>query len=84
MIMTGRYYGDMTVTITGLQGDNVGRMSSSIGGRIYVVVVLAVLLYGLKSWVLTSSMLNTIRGFHHYACWWLADKSPTRQQNGIY
>ena len=32
----------------------------------------------------TSSILNTIRGFHHRACWQLADKRPKRQQNGTY
>ena len=46
----------------------------AIGGRIYVAAVLAVLLYGLKTWMWTSSMLNSIRGLHHCACWWLADK----------
>ena len=35
---------------------------SAVGGRIYVTAILAVLLYGLESWVWTSSMLNTIRG----------------------
>ena len=38
---------------------------SHVGGRIFVAVILAVLLYGSESWVWTSSMLNTIRGFHH-------------------
>ena len=48
---------------------------SAIGGRIYVAKVLAVLLllllllYGSETWVWTSSMLNTIQGFHHRACW---------------
>ena len=41
---------------------------SAIGGRIYVAMVLAVLLYGSETWVWTSSMLNNIRGFHHRAC----------------
>ena len=40
---------------------------SAIGGRIYVTVVLAVLLYGLETWVWTSSMLNSICCFHHRA-----------------
>ena len=52
---------------------------SAIGGRIYVAAVLAVLLYGLETLVWTSSMLNSIRGFHHCACRCLADKRPTRQ-----
>ena len=52
---------------------------SAVGGRIYVAAVLAVLLYGLESWVWTSSMLNTIRGFHHRACRRLADKKPIRR-----
>ena len=51
---------------------------SASGGRIYITVVLAVLLYGLETWVWTSSMLNSIRGFHHRACWQLADKRPRR------
>ena len=55
---------------------------SAIGGRIYVAAVLAVLLYSLETWVWTSSMLNSIRGFHHCACQRLADKRPRRQQNG--
>ena len=54
-----------------------------VGGRIYVAVVLAVLLYGLESWVWTSSMLNTIQGFHHCAAWRLADKQPKQLQNGL-
>ena len=29
-------------------------------------------------------MLNTIRGFHHRACWRLADKRAIRRQNGSY
>ena len=57
---------------------------SAIGGRIYVAAVLAVLLYGSETWMWTSSMLNTIRGFYHRACWRLADKKPRRQQNGTY
>ena len=57
---------------------------SVVGGRIYVAAVLAVLLYGSESWVWTSSMLNTIRGFHHCACQRLADKRPIRRQNGTY
>ena len=57
---------------------------SAIGGRIYVAVVSAVLLYGSETWVWISSMLNIIRGFHHRACWQLTDKRPTRQQNGTY
>ena len=36
--------------------------------RIYVAVVLAVLFNGSETWVWTSSMLNTRRGFHHRAC----------------
>ena len=55
---------------------------SAIGGRIYVAAVLAVLLYGSETWVWTSSMLNSIRGFHHGACWWNADKRPRRRHNG--
>ena len=57
---------------------------SAIGGRIYIAAVLAVLLYGSETWVWTLSMLNTIRGFHHRACWQLADKKPIRRQNGTY
>ena len=57
---------------------------SAIGGRIYVAAVLAVLLYGSETWVWTSSMLNSIRGFHHRACRRLADKKPIRRQNGTY
>ena len=41
---------------------------STIGGRIDVAVILAVLLYILETWVWTSSMSNTIRGFYHRAC----------------
>ena len=47
-----------------------------VGGKIYISAVLAVLLYGSESWVWSSSMLNTIRGFHHRVCWRLADKRP--------
>ena len=57
---------------------------SAIGGRIYVAAVLAVLLYGSETWVWTSRMLNSIRGFHHRACRRLADKRPMRRQNGTY
>ena len=57
---------------------------SHVGGRIYVVAILAVLLYGSESWVWTSSMLNTIRDFHHRACRRLVDKRPIRRQNGTY
>ena len=57
---------------------------SAIGGRIYVAAVLAVLLYGSETWVWTSSMLNSIRSFHHRACQRLADKRPKRLQNGTY
>ena len=52
---------------------------SAIGGRIYVAAVLAVLLYGSETWVWTSSILNSIRGFHHRACRRLADKRPKRR-----
>ena len=51
----------------------------AIGGRIYVTAVLAALLYGLETWMWTSSMLNSIHGFHHRACWRLADKRPRRR-----
>ena len=61
------------------EGDN-----SVIGGRIYVAAVLAVLLYGLETWLWTSSMLNTIRGSHQRSCRRLADKRPKSQQNGTY
>ena len=54
------------------------------GGKIYVAAVLAVILYGLETWVWTFSILNTIRGFYHRACWRLADKRPRRQENGTY
>ena len=57
---------------------------SHVGGQIYVAAILAVLLYGSESWVWTSSMMNTIRGFHHRACRRLADKKPIRRQNGTY
>ena len=57
---------------------------SVVGGRIYVAAVLAVLLYGSESWVWTSSMLLSIRGFHHRCCWRLADKRPKRLQNDTY
>ena len=57
---------------------------SVVGGRIYVAAVLAVLLYGSESWVWTSSMLTSIRGFHHRCCRRLADKRPQRLQNGTY
>ena len=39
-----------------------------VGGKIHVAAVLVVLFYGLESWVWTSSMLNTIHGFHHRCC----------------
>ena len=55
---------------------------SAVGGRIYIAAVLAVLLYGSETWVWTSSMLNTIRGFHCRACWRLADKRTIKEQNG--
>ena len=55
-----------------------------VGGRIYVAAVLAVLLYGLESWVWTSSMLSSIQGFHHRCCRRLADKRLKRLQNGTY
>ena len=58
--------------------------NSAIGGRIYVAEVLTVLLYGSETWVWTSSMLNSIHGFHHCACWQLAEKRPRRRQNGTY
>ena len=51
----------------------------AIGGRIYVAAVLAVLLYSSETWVWTSSMLQSIHGFHHRASWWLADKKPRRR-----
>ena len=57
---------------------------SAVGGRLYVAAVLAVLLYGSESWVWTSSMLNTVCGFHHHTCWWLADKKPIRRWNDTY
>ena len=57
---------------------------SAIGGRIYVAAVLAVLLYGSETWVWTSRMLDSIRGFHHRACRRLADKRPKRRQDGTY
>ena len=59
-------------------------VDSVVGGRIYIVAVLAVLLYGSESWVWTWSMLNTIHGYHHRACQRLADKKPIRQQNDTY
>ena len=55
-----------------------------VGGRIYVAAILAVLLYGSETWVWTSSMLNTIQGFHHRAARRLADKQPKRRQDGTY
>ena len=56
----------------------------AIGERIYVVVVLAVLLYGSETWVWASSMLNTIHRFHHRSCQRITDQRPRRQQNGTY
>ena len=56
----------------------------AIDGRIYVVIVLAVLSYGLETWVWTSSMLNTIRVHHHRSCRRLAGNRPWRQQNDTY
>ena len=57
---------------------------SAIGGKIYVATVLAVLLYGSVTWMWTSSMLNSIHGFHHCACRRLVDKRLRRRQNSIY
>ena len=45
---------------------------------------LSCFLYGSESWVWISSMLNTIRSFHHRACRWLADRRPIKRQNGTY
>ena len=59
-------------------------VDSAVGGRIYVAAVLAVLLYCSKTWVWTSSMVNTIRGFHYRACRRLGDKRPIRRQHGTY
>ena len=50
---------------------------ASIGGKIYVAAVLAVLLYGLKILVRTYSMLNTIYGF--YQC----DQKYLQIKNGL-
>ena len=36
----------------------------------------------METWVWTLSMLNSIRGFHHHACWRLAEKRTRRRQNG--
>ena len=52
--------------------------------KIYVVGILAELLYGSESWVWNLSMLNTIRGFYHCASQRLANKRPKRLQNGTY
>ena len=45
-------------------------------------VICCLLLFCLETWVLTSSMLNSMRGFNYCACRWCADKKPRRQQNG--
>ena len=37
--------------------------------KIYVAAVLSVLLFGYKTWEWSSSMLQTIRRFHHCAVW---------------
>ena len=46
--------------------------SPCVGGRFYVAAIISVLLYGSESWVWPSRMLNTMCGFHHWACQRLA------------
>ena len=60
------------------------RVDPFVGGKIFVVVFLTVLLYRLVSWVQTSSILNTIQGFHHCANLLLANKKPRRMQNSPF
>lgn len=73
-----RHFSFLSYLIAREEADTVG------GGRIYVTTVYVGLMYGLKSWVWTSSMLNTICGFDHCKAWWLADKQPEQLQNSIY
>ena len=60
------------------------RADPVVGENIYVVAVLAVLLYNFESWVWTFNVRNTICGFHHCACQGLADKKLRRQQKETY
>ena len=55
-----------------------------IGGTIFVVVVISVLLYRSETWVWNLSMLNSIRGFCHLASRRLANKRPKQLKNGTY
>ena len=53
-------------------------------GIFYVAVVKKVLLFGSKTWVLTSQMENSFKGFHQRAVRRMTGMPPRRQRDGTW
>ena len=50
-----------------------------ISGMFYKAIVMSVLLFGSETWVISSSMLKTLEGFHHRVARQLTGRQPRRR-----
>ena len=53
-------------------------------GRFYVVLVQAVILFGSKTWVMTSRLEKSLEVFHHRAVRQMASMGPKQQRGGTW
>ena len=56
-------------------------MSPKVYGMFYKATIQAVLLYGSKSWNLTTTMMKKLEGFHITAVYWMARTHRPQENN---
>ena len=59
------------VKILGREGSDKRKVD-----KFYVVVVQAVLLFGLETWVVTTNMEKSLTGLQHWAVRWISGMVP--------
>ena len=58
--------------------------SPKVSGMFYKAIVQSVLLYGVETWVISSPMLQALRGFHHRIARCLTGRQGWRLPNGTW
>ena len=59
-------------------------VAPKVVGLFYKVICQSVLLYACETWVMTNSMLETLRGFHHTVARQIANRRARRDRNGVW
>lgn len=58
--------------------------SPKVSAMFYKAIVMSVLLYGSETWVITSSMMKTLEGFHNRVARQLTGRRPRRRNDGTW